>query len=197
MPDGVLLQAGLQGRSKALSLPLRGYHEGYFGEVRRRVQEVAGTAHNLAFARPGHGQEGDLGLVVDVAQRLRLRIGERTGPPEEPRVDLVWRETVKLRLQSARGNDTGQHAWADLWHALRRRLALSSCSASVCSHMMAAIALYLVQCECRRFLHFFEASSAFVENSGLGCVGAVHVDENLVCLVFTHVVWGRKLKFFY
>jgi hypothetical protein len=32
-PDGVLLQAGLQGRSKALSLPLRGYHEGDFGEV--------------------------------------------------------------------------------------------------------------------------------------------------------------------
>src|SRR6266446_1121160 len=35
--DGILLQAGLQGRSNALPLPLRGYHEGDFGEVRRRV----------------------------------------------------------------------------------------------------------------------------------------------------------------
>src|SRR5207247_3343176 len=92
--------SGPAGRSNALSLPLRGYHEGDFGEVRRRVQEVAGTSHDhLAFARPGHGQESDLGLVVDIAQRLQFRIGERTHPPEEPRIDLVWRETVKLRLQ--------------------------------------------------------------------------------------------------
>ena len=108
-PDGVFLQAGLEGRSNALSLPLWGYHEGDFGEVRRRVHEVAGTAHDhLVLARRGHRQEGDLGLVVDVAQRLQLRIRERTRPPEEPRVDLVWRETVKLRLQRARVRSAGR-----------------------------------------------------------------------------------------
>src|SRR5207247_10022153 len=69
--------SGPAGRSNALSLPLRGYHEGDFGEVRRRVQEVAGTAHDhLAFARRGHGQEGDLScwqhateLLIEAAER--------------------------------------------------------------------------------------------------------------------------------
>src|SRR5262249_59379664 len=96
----IFLQARLQCGSQTGSLKLRRYHKGHLSEIGRRAQEVAGAANDLlVLARSSDGEESDLGLVVYVAQRLEVPVGQRAQAPKEPRIDVVLRKAMEQSLQ--------------------------------------------------------------------------------------------------
>ena len=85
----VLRHTRLQGSAETIALPIGIDHEGYLSDTGRRVQKIAGSADEfLVLARPGYCNKGDVSVMINITQVLRILERERLQPAEK--APLEW-----------------------------------------------------------------------------------------------------------
>src|SRR5262249_40499010 len=96
-----LFEALLEGCTQPRALPFRDDHIGDLSDIGRWIEEISAGAHNLlVLARADDGDEGHVPLKVHVAKALGFLIGKRADAPEEARVNILRRHTVKHDLHA-------------------------------------------------------------------------------------------------
>src|SRR5215471_3411713 len=88
----VLEHARVEEPAQAGALPFRIHHVGHFGKAGHRAEVVgAGGDDPFVLRRAYHGREGYLLLVVDAAQVLGDRVGERAQLLQKPALHVLFR----------------------------------------------------------------------------------------------------------
>src|SRR6516164_9106587 len=98
----VLEHARVEEPAQAGALPFRIHHVGHFGKAGRRAEVVGAGGHDpFMLGRAYHGCEGHLLLIVDAAEVLGDRVGERAQLLKEAALHVFFREPVEKFLHGA------------------------------------------------------------------------------------------------